>query len=229
MDRLLEFSSLMHQSRWPTSSFCCLPSSATILSISTFTFSKVSSCAEAARSASAGAPVLPATFWSRVETLLRLATVSEVSSLAVTEDTCTKELTVLSMLAKASSELRILMVSSTAAISSRRLFVRAAISASDSEHFFLRLKRNSLSRAIWPCTSSSSFVSSAAFSPSAARSESRDTILSSPAVISSCFAVRRAANSSTAWASAFCASERLPSNCSAICLRMPKIWPLWGA
>mmetsp|Transcript_54667 Transcript_54667/g.160800 ORF Transcript_54667/g.160800 Transcript_54667/m.160800 type:complete len:312 (-) Transcript_54667:294-1229(-) len=215
-----------------TSSACCFFSSTTMSSMAFFTFVKASSWTEAARSAMAGAPVRLASFWSRTETVLRFAAVeadSVVSSLMVTADTWTKEFTVLSKFAKASSSLRILMVSSTADISVRRLFVRASISASAAAHFVPRFARNSWSRASWARTSSSSFVSSAAFSPRPARSASVWTSFSSPALISSCLADRRAVNSSTACASDFCASERLASNCSCICFRMPKIWPLWGA
>mmetsp|Transcript_35533 Transcript_35533/g.94125 ORF Transcript_35533/g.94125 Transcript_35533/m.94125 type:complete len:230 (+) Transcript_35533:823-1512(+) len=229
MDRLLEFSSLMHQSRWPTSSFCCLPSSATILSISTFTFSKVSSCAEAARSASAGAPVLPATFWSRVETLLRLATVSEVSSLAVTEDTCTKELTVLSMLAKASSELRILMVSSTAAISVRRSFTRLSKSVPLLEHFSVRFARKVSSRPSCSWVPSSSLKAWACFSFRSAICWSSSETIFLPEEISSSLAAFRASNSARFFFSLASSSLRSFSKSSFIWSRMPMIWPLWGA
>mmetsp|Transcript_125791 Transcript_125791/g.391725 ORF Transcript_125791/g.391725 Transcript_125791/m.391725 type:complete len:202 (-) Transcript_125791:226-831(-) len=150
--RLLLASSSLHQSRCWTSSCCCDVSSTTILSMDAFTFSKASSCAETASMASWGTPALRSTFAA----FWRAAAAGPPAVRA--ELVCRKEgvLTVLSNTSNASSELRYAMVSATAAISSRRLFVRASYSAPVSPHFFLRLRRNSSSTSTCALTSFSS-------------------------------------------------------------------------
>mmetsp|Transcript_33988 Transcript_33988/g.105603 ORF Transcript_33988/g.105603 Transcript_33988/m.105603 type:complete len:223 (+) Transcript_33988:770-1438(+) len=159
-------SSCVHQSRCLTSSSCWTFSSATILSMAAFTFTKPSSFADAANAASLGSEPRPAARCSTAAARARRRR-------SETDAVCTSAtLTVLSKLSKASSEFRILIVSCTAAISSKRLLTRASYSAADSEHFCLRLAKNSSSSVSCAWVSSYSFSAWTCFSPLSAMSAS---------------------------------------------------------
>mmetsp|Transcript_10847 Transcript_10847/g.30237 ORF Transcript_10847/g.30237 Transcript_10847/m.30237 type:complete len:282 (+) Transcript_10847:586-1431(+) len=196
---LLVANSSMHQSRIFTSSSCCAFSSATSLSISPFTFVNSSISAEAAMRASSGRPVWPAAFLST--STARARSMADVASRALLEEVCTraelcstnfwsstKPLVVLSKLANASSLLRIPIVSSTAEISSRRLFMRCSNSASEAAHFSFRSARKAWSIASCSSASDSSFISWAFFSRRAATSASISRTSLLPAAISSSLA-----------------------------------------
>mmetsp|Transcript_22497 Transcript_22497/g.52314 ORF Transcript_22497/g.52314 Transcript_22497/m.52314 type:complete len:250 (+) Transcript_22497:524-1273(+) len=162
VERSFTPSSSVHQSLCTTSSACCFESSATSLSITSLTFVKASSLALPARRASFGSVLFAAAF-CKTATARCLIFIS-AAWLDVAE-ICTKAaFTVLSKLSNASSALRILMVSSTAAISSRRSFTRLSNSSEDMAHFSLRFLRNSVSKPSWSWTFWSSLASIAYFS-----------------------------------------------------------------
>mmetsp|Transcript_2207 Transcript_2207/g.5206 ORF Transcript_2207/g.5206 Transcript_2207/m.5206 type:complete len:206 (+) Transcript_2207:824-1441(+) len=205
----------MHQSRWAISSACCFLSCAIILSISSLTFEKVSSWARVVRSASSGAPVEAAACIKTPVARRRR------SWFRVDSSNCRKEFTVLSKFAKASSSLRILMVSSTAEISSKRSFTRWSNSVSDSEHLAWRFARKVWSRFNWAVVSSFSLKASACFSFRVAISWSSSAVSFLPAVISSSLAVLRVAKLA-AWSDSFVwSSLKSLSKSSFICWRTP--------
>mmetsp|Transcript_35526 Transcript_35526/g.94095 ORF Transcript_35526/g.94095 Transcript_35526/m.94095 type:complete len:260 (-) Transcript_35526:585-1364(-) len=217
----------MHQSRCAISSFCCWFSEVTILSISALTSVKASSCTRVASSESAERPVSPAARSSTAATCLRTAR----SCSREMDFTCRKdaEFTVLSMFSKDLSSFRILMVSSTATISSMRSFTRWSNSPSLAEHFLFRLARNSWSIASCFSVSSSSLKAVACFSIKSAICSSICVTSFLPAAISSSLAAFRRLNCSTVAFSLAWASARSLSKSSFICSRMPKIWPPCGA
>mmetsp|Transcript_71876 Transcript_71876/g.199260 ORF Transcript_71876/g.199260 Transcript_71876/m.199260 type:complete len:207 (-) Transcript_71876:110-730(-) len=186
----------MHQSRCPTSSFCCFASSAVILSISAFTWVKASRRAFVASSDNAGAPVSAAPRSNAAAARPRRS-----RSLAdVRAEVCRKAtFTVRSKLSKDASVLRMAIVSSTAAISAVRSLTRCANSSSLTAHFFLRFSRKVRSNSSCAWVSSNSLKACACFSWSAAISWSSSATSLRPAAISSCFAAFKSLNSSAAF------------------------------
>mmetsp|Transcript_74230 Transcript_74230/g.215062 ORF Transcript_74230/g.215062 Transcript_74230/m.215062 type:complete len:209 (+) Transcript_74230:98-724(+) len=208
----------MHQSRWAISSSCWRESSVTILSISSFTLVNASSCALAASKDNCGAPVSAAARSSADTTRRRRSFCAEVAS---AETWRKATFTVFSKLSKDVSSFRMAIVSSTAAISVVRSLTRCANSSSLTAHFSFKFARKVRSSSSWACVSSNSLKACACFSFNAAISwSSSDTILR-PAAISSCFAAFSNLNSSTAFFSLACASERSFSKSSFICSSTP--------
>mmetsp|Transcript_33737 Transcript_33737/g.73820 ORF Transcript_33737/g.73820 Transcript_33737/m.73820 type:complete len:217 (+) Transcript_33737:888-1538(+) len=216
----------MHQSLCAISSSCCFFSSASMVWIASFTVLKLSICTLVSSKDSPGAPTELATCAITVAACCRLAlsaTSVEICRNAGPEGGAAKDLPKVS---KASSLLRILIVSCTAAISASRLFTRLSNSPSPSEHFFFRLTKKTLS------SSSCSRVSWSTLTPSAlccmvlAFSCSSCITKVLPAAISSSLAAFRDANSSAALFSSSRASFKSFSKSSFICRNMPKIWPL---
>mmetsp|Transcript_84530 Transcript_84530/g.167827 ORF Transcript_84530/g.167827 Transcript_84530/m.167827 type:complete len:218 (-) Transcript_84530:97-750(-) len=182
VSRSLFASSSLHQSRCLTSSACCVLSSATILSMASLTLVKASSSAAVARDSMSASLNTCAARWRR-----------NCSSLLLTDEVCKKAVfTVLSKLSNASSELRILMVSCTAMISSVRSFTRVSYSASDSVHFFFNFARNSRSMPNCDSTSSNSCAACTSFSLASAICTSIASTAFFAASISSNFAALRA-------------------------------------
>mmetsp|Transcript_146732 Transcript_146732/g.381385 ORF Transcript_146732/g.381385 Transcript_146732/m.381385 type:complete len:210 (-) Transcript_146732:851-1480(-) len=180
VDLLFLFNSSMHQSRCSISSCCCLLSSTTILSISSFTFVNASNCARLASKANSGAPTCAA---ARLRTDVARR---RRSFWALVEDVCSNAtLTVLSKFSKDASSFKILMVSSTATISSIRSFTRWSNSSALMEHFSRRLAKKVLSNSSCAFVSSSSLNACACFSFKSAICSSSSALSLRPAAISS--------------------------------------------
>mmetsp|Transcript_14263 Transcript_14263/g.39219 ORF Transcript_14263/g.39219 Transcript_14263/m.39219 type:complete len:209 (+) Transcript_14263:281-907(+) len=179
--------SSLHQSFFLTSSSCCFFSMTTMSSMAALTFVKASSFALEASSANSGAPVAAAALIKTAVAWLRR------SCMVVEEMVCKNELTVLSKFEKASSSFKILMVSSTATISSSRSLTRWSNSVSLAAHFSFRLARKVLSRSSWACVSSSSWKACACFSLSSAMFWSSSACRVLPDTISASLAALREA------------------------------------
>mmetsp|Transcript_54662 Transcript_54662/g.160779 ORF Transcript_54662/g.160779 Transcript_54662/m.160779 type:complete len:217 (-) Transcript_54662:294-944(-) len=216
----------MQKSRCSTSSCCCFFSSATILSISALTSVKASNCARVASRESASMPVAAAARSRTVATCLRIWRCCSREM----DSACRKD--VASVFPKAAKELssfRILIVSSTAAISVMRSLTRWSNSEALLVHLSVRFARKVWSRPSCFSVASSSLKASACFSFSSAICWSSSETIFLPAAISSSLAALSARNSSTACFSLAWLSLRSFAKSSFICERMPVIWPLCGA
>mmetsp|Transcript_53590 Transcript_53590/g.135342 ORF Transcript_53590/g.135342 Transcript_53590/m.135342 type:complete len:218 (-) Transcript_53590:767-1420(-) len=192
VDLLFLFNSSMHQSRCSISSCCCLLSSTTILSISSLTLVNASNWARLASKDNSGAPVCTAAR-SRTEVARRRRSLWPL----VKDSWSSATLTVLSKFSNDSSSFRILMVSSTAAISSNRSFTRWSNSPALMEHFSFKLAKKVLSSSSCALVSSSSLNACASFVFTSAICSSSSSLSARPAEISSTLDACNALKSAT--------------------------------
>mmetsp|Transcript_71032 Transcript_71032/g.130942 ORF Transcript_71032/g.130942 Transcript_71032/m.130942 type:complete len:206 (-) Transcript_71032:199-816(-) len=128
----------------------------------------------------------------------------------------------------ASSVLRIASALDTASISAWRVFWRSSHSASVIEHFSLSIIRNCSSAESEFFVSSMSSLACAFFWSVVAFSADFLSIELLPAAISASFAAFKSSYAFWLAISSFCEAERLDSNVSFICFKIPKIWPDCG-
>mmetsp|Transcript_41838 Transcript_41838/g.100504 ORF Transcript_41838/g.100504 Transcript_41838/m.100504 type:complete len:202 (+) Transcript_41838:864-1469(+) len=152
---------------------------------------------------------------------------SAVATARVTAPFCKKDADpiVLCMRSRASSSVRILMVAPMACISSLRVDTRSSYSLSKFSHLVVRSTMNLVSASRDALVSSKS---SRPFARSSLVCDKRPSLSSICLVaesISPCFAAFSFWKLSLRSNSAFCASLRLPSISSCICLRTPRILP----
>mmetsp|Transcript_71031 Transcript_71031/g.130937 ORF Transcript_71031/g.130937 Transcript_71031/m.130937 type:complete len:206 (-) Transcript_71031:199-816(-) len=128
----------------------------------------------------------------------------------------------------ASSELRIDSALDTASISSCLVFCRSSHSLSVKVHFSLSIIRNCSSAESEFFVSSMSSLACAFFWSVVAFSADFLSIELLPAAISASFAAFKSSYAFWLAISSFCEAERLDSNVSFICFKIPKIWPDCG-
>mmetsp|Transcript_95733 Transcript_95733/g.253007 ORF Transcript_95733/g.253007 Transcript_95733/m.253007 type:complete len:253 (-) Transcript_95733:672-1430(-) len=229
--RLFLFRESMHQSRCSISSCCCLLSSVTILSISSLTFSKVSSWKVTAKAESCARRFMPGwrrpcQAWRRSSSSrsdMESAASRNVAAAAARAEAAARERrevcsneTDLAIVSRASSSVSTAMASATAMVSAERVLERFSICVSRSLQVSFRLRKNSTSSERWLRVSArSSLASESAFAlPASSACTSSSFFL--PASISEVFAAARALKSSCALTSSFCAVLSSLSNSSSI-------------
>mmetsp|Transcript_157935 Transcript_157935/g.274166 ORF Transcript_157935/g.274166 Transcript_157935/m.274166 type:complete len:206 (+) Transcript_157935:197-814(+) len=129
----------------------------------------------------------------------------------------------------ASSELRIDSALDTASISSCLVFCRSSHSLSVKVHFSLSIIRNCSSADRELLVSSMSSFDCAFFKSAVASELVFASICDMPAAISASFAALRSSYAFWFAISSFCDADKLDSNVSFICVKMPKISPDCGA
>mmetsp|Transcript_71653 Transcript_71653/g.154657 ORF Transcript_71653/g.154657 Transcript_71653/m.154657 type:complete len:258 (+) Transcript_71653:122-895(+) len=216
------WSSPLHQSFFFTSSACCVFSDEIMPSIASFTFVKASSCTLVARFASSLLCACTATRRSSAVARERLEERRD------REETCTKA-NVPVMASRASSSVRISIVSLTAWISSWRAAWRASkFSVALPQVSFRVLENLAAFASAFSVSPLSSFASARLLSV-VAFSSSFVSAIFSPEAISDCFALRSSSKLPALSDSVVCASLRSAVISSCICFRTPTISPLWDS
>mmetsp|Transcript_68483 Transcript_68483/g.190994 ORF Transcript_68483/g.190994 Transcript_68483/m.190994 type:complete len:282 (+) Transcript_68483:226-1071(+) len=215
---------LVHQSFFLTSSACCCCNIATMSSIAFLTRAKESSSTAVANMESRGSWARTADCRSAAAAFWRLSRPRRDTP----EETWMSEYVLLNVF-RASSSMRMAMVSDTALISSALAFERAAKSASAVAQVFFKLAKNTWcsSRAATSCARSS--LACAKSLLTVASSSSFFSAIFSPPAISSDFAARSSAKEAARELSSFCASDKSLSISSFNCFKMPTISPLLAA
>mmetsp|Transcript_43648 Transcript_43648/g.126009 ORF Transcript_43648/g.126009 Transcript_43648/m.126009 type:complete len:257 (-) Transcript_43648:968-1738(-) len=204
-----------------TSSSCCTLSMATILSMAFLTTEKASSSTDVAKNARFGLLAFRAVLRSSAAASCRRLRARRPSPEAL----CSR-LYVPFVASRASSSVRISMVSDTALISSSRALFRASNFLPESAHVSSKFFRNfwDSANAAFSCDKSS-FPSANAFADVASSSSAVSEAFSPP-LISSALAERSSEKDAARPCSRFCDSDRPASISSFICLRIPNISPL---
>mmetsp|Transcript_16341 Transcript_16341/g.46508 ORF Transcript_16341/g.46508 Transcript_16341/m.46508 type:complete len:477 (+) Transcript_16341:810-2240(+) len=213
--------SFLQSSHLAYSSFCCRWSSAYILSIASLTFVKASKRTRTASDTSAQFLFLRATLAMRATAR---STARSWAAVEATELTCTK-LMVLSYRSRASSVVRILMVSASATSSCERISERFLYSASSWSQSLRMFPRNSWSASSAAVVRSSSRRAAAASLSKLANEVSASSFCCVAAAISPSLAARRCWKFTSAMKSAFWASDRSAVNWSRISASKPKMPP----
>mmetsp|Transcript_82465 Transcript_82465/g.191576 ORF Transcript_82465/g.191576 Transcript_82465/m.191576 type:complete len:237 (-) Transcript_82465:767-1477(-) len=202
------------------SSCCCIFSSAIILSIASFTFSKPSSCTPTARVAKCQAPAQP--FWCLATARSCDAARARCCSVRPVLLICTK-LSVFERRSRASSSVRILIASAIACTSSVRVLLRSAYSVSAVAQRSFRSIRNFSSALRASRESAKSTFACATFWFVAANWACFSSMDLALACSSPSLADLRCWNASSACISAFCDWARFFWNVSCICFRIPRM------